>query len=213
MYCNQLILWLAIATSFTVYSRLAWAYIPIDKEIVRVAWSCINFTLFIASCYLCSIESLVEGYTKDVYSVGILVAMFVNGFLYSYIIPRLSYKMKFIDRDYGQHTYKFEQTKSNGSLLHVTIYLLLLVVVFLVENKQLNDYLFEKEPFILVQSWEKENYHGNTIYVVQTEKGTFGISPLEYPEIRNINPNTKIKVLEGNNPDNIMNYFRLEIQN
>ncbi len=216
MYCNQLILWLAIIASLIVYWRLPHANISINNETVRGAWACINFILFIASCDLCSIKPIDEGYTNETYTFGVLAALLINGFLYTDIIPKLSYKMKFINSDYG-YTYddgfKCKETKSNGSFLHLIIYVILLIIVFSVENKQLNDYKFEKEPFIPVQSWEKEVYMKNTIYVVKTEKGIFGISPITYPESRNINPNTKIKVLEGNNPDNIMNYFRLEIEN
>ena len=216
LYCNQLILWAAIIVSLTVYWRLPSAYIAIENETVRGAWACINFILFITICNLCSIEPIEEGYTKDTYIIGVLVAMFVNGILYTDIIPKLSYKMKFIDRDYG-HTYdedlEYKETKSNGSFLHIIIYLILLIVVFSAENKQLNDYKFEKEPFVSVQSWDKEIYNRNTVYIVKTEKGIFGISPYEYPEIRYINANTKIKVLKVNKGNHIKNYSRLEIQN
>lgn len=216
MYCNQLTLWLAIVTSLIVYWRLPHANISIDDETVRGAWACINFILFIVACDLCSLKPIEEGYANETYTFGVLVAMIINGFLYTDIIPRLSYKMKFINSDLG-YTYddwpKCKETKSNGSFLHIIIYLFLLTITFSIENKQLTDYEFEKEPFVSVQSWDKEVYMRNTIYIVKTEKGIFGISPIEYPEIRYINANTKIKVLKVNKGNHIKNYSRLEIQN
>ena len=74
--------------------------------------------------------------------------------------------MKFIESNYGydwsEGIGKCKETKSNGSFLHIIIYLILLIVTFSIEEKQLSDYEFEKEPFVSVQSWDKEVYMRNT---------------------------------------------------
>lgn len=211
MFCNQLILWSGIVTSLIVYWRLLYANIPIESRIVRCAWACISFAMFIAVCRLCSFVPNILGYSERVYAPATMLAMFINTSLYIYI-PKLSYKMKLIDSDEGW-TYEAKETKFNGSLGSIVTYIVITVMVCAVEHTQQNDFLFEKEPFVAVISWEKEVYNNNAVYVVKTAKGTYAISPYEYPEIRNINPNTKIKVLSGSIFDNGLdgNSRRLEV--
>ena len=131
MYCNQLILWLGIAASLIVYWRLPYANIEIDCKIVRFAWACINFAVFVATCRLCSIESRTIEYPVDTYIVGTMIALFVNTFLYTDIIPRLSYKMRFAD-EYGWDTER-GKTKCNGSLLSIIVYGIIMITGLFVE--------------------------------------------------------------------------------
>lgn len=175
LYCNQLILWLGIAASLIVYWRLPYANIEIDCKIVRFAWACINFAVFVATCRLCSIEPRTIEYPVDTYVVGTMIAFFVNTFLYTDIIPRLSYKMRFAD-EYGWDIER-GKTKCNGSLLSIIVYGIIMITGLFVEMNNRNNFLFEKEVFVPVISWDKEVLNKSTIYVVETEKGILGISP------------------------------------
>ena len=105
MYCNQLILWLSIATSLTVYWRLPHANIGIDDKILRISWSLVNFALFIAICKLCAFESAYGEHYCYVFSL--LIVLFANTLLYVYVIPWVSFKLKFVELDYG---YGFDET-------------------------------------------------------------------------------------------------------
>lgn len=60
-------------------------------------------------------------------------------------------------------------------------------------NMQLKEQKFEQEPFVPVERWEIEVQDGNTCYILFTPKGFVVAKPQFYPEIRNINKNTKIK--------------------
>lgn len=212
LYCNQLILWLGIAASLIVYWRLPYANIEIDCKIVRFAWACINFAVFVATCRLCSIEPRTIEYPVDTYVVGTMIALFVNTFLYTDIIPKLSYKMKFTNSEYGWDI-EGEKTKCNGSLLSIIVYGIIMVTITSVEIKNKNDFLFEKEVFIPVISWDKEVLHESTIYVVETEKGILGISPQKHPEIRGIHKGTKIRVLTDGTANGLTSFSRIEIKN
>lgn len=211
MYCNQLILWLGIAASLTVYWRLLHAHIDIDNKIVRFAWACVNFAVFVAICRLCAIESRDIEYPVDTYLVGTVVAFIVNTLLYTDVIPRLSHKMGFAD-EYGWDI-EGEKTKCNGSLLSIIVYGIIMINVLFVEMDKKNDFLFEKEVFIPVISWDKEVLHESTIYVVETEKGILGISPQKHPEIRGIHKGTKIRVLTDGTANGLTSFSRIEIKN
>lgn len=211
MYCNQLILWFGIAASLIVYWRLPYANIEIDCKIVRFAWACINFAVFVATCRLCSIESRTIEYPVDTYIVGTMVALFVNTLLYTNIIPRLSYKMRFAD-EYGWDI-EGEKTKCNGSLLSIIVYGIIMITVLFVEMNNRNGFLFEKEVFVPVISWDKEVLNKSTIYVVETEKGILGISPQNHPEIRGIHKGTKIRVLTDGTVNGLTSFSRIEIKN
>lgn len=212
MYCNQLILWFGIAASLIVYWRLPYANIEIDCKIVRFAWACINFAVFVATCRLCSIESRTIEYPVDTYVVGTMIALFVNTFLYTDIIPKLSYKMKFTNSEYGWDI-EGKKTKCNGSLLSIIVYGIIMVMGLFVEMNNRNDFLFEKEVFVPVISWDKEVLNKSTIYVVETEKGILGISPQKHPEIRGIHKGTKIRVLTDGIVNGLTSFSRIEIKN
>ena len=217
MYCNQLILWSGIVASLLVYWRLPMANIEIDNKKVQFAWACVNFAVFVMVCKLCSLEAN-DGYPRVSYVVGAFVALFVNGFLYTTLIPKLSYKMKLIDDEWGwEYDYhsNFRKTNRNGSIVSNIIYIGIISLVLFVEVKQKQNYLFEKEPFVIVDAWKKQTNRGKTVYVVETTKGVFEVSPQRYPEIENISSNTRIKVLckDTYTSNGLNEFYRMEIKN
>ena len=213
MHCNQLILWLSFATSLTVYWRLPYANIEIDNKILRISWALVNFALFIAICKLCAFESAYgEHYC---YVFGLLIVFFANTLFYVYVIPWISFKLKFVEDDYGwgfDENLNLIKTKTNGSTFSIMLFIATLLIGFFVDIKKDNDAQFEKEQYVKVYSWDKEVHRRNTVYIVKTSKGTFAISPSKYPEVRDINLNTKIKILTTNG-SGLYNYSRLEIKN
>ena len=213
MWCNNLIFWLGVIASFIIFLRLElMANIEIEDAFVRGGWAFINLSLFTATFWLCRIGDII-----DLHFIGCFVYIFLGTFLYTDIIPRVSYFLGLNDKNEG-YDYDLcgsgEKTKSNGWMLSSIIYVLILGIVCLCEFSKEKDILFEKEPFVQVTKWEKEFHSGNTYYLVYCPKGRFLISLAQYPEIRDINPNTKIKVLKGGGGLNGTDYFtRLEIKN
>ena len=120
--------------------------------------------------------------------------------------------MKFTNREYGWDM-EGEKTKCNGSLLSIIVYGIIMVTITSVEIKNKNDFLFEKEVFVPVISWDKEVLNKSTIYVVETKKGILGISPQKHPEIRGIHKGTKIRVLTDGTANGLTSFSRIEIKN
>lgn len=82
-------------------------------------------------------------------------------------------------------------------------------------NDRIEDAKFAKETFIPVTQWHIETHKGETYYIVTCSRGTLGISPYAYPEIRQINDSTRIRFLKSNysSKKGLTQYYRLEIKN
>jgi hypothetical protein len=212
MHSNWLNLCLGIVISSTVYLRLLYANIEIENKLIRLGWAFINLALFIFICKICAIESDKTGETTYVF--GLFASIFTNTILYVYI-PLLSYKMKLIDNVHG---WKIDwkgntvETKTNSDTVSIMLSIILAVIGFCCEVKHDNDLLFDKEPYVSVYSWDKEVHDRHIVYIVSTEKGRFAISPQKYPDIRDINSNTKIKILTTGT-GGLYSYYRLDIKN
>ena len=212
MHSNWLNLCLGIVISGTVYLRLPYANIEIDNKFIRLGWAFINLALFIFTCKICAFESVKTGTTTYVF--GLFATIFTNTILYMYI-PLLSYKMKLIDnicgweRDWRGNTV---ETKTNSDFISFMLSIVLATIGLCIEAKHDNDLLFEKEPYVSVYSWDKEIHDRHEVYIVNTVKGSFAISPEKYPEIRDVNSNTKIKILTTGT-GSLYGYYRLEIKN
>ena len=188
--CDKLLLILAIISALLVYFRLRFAICAIKSRFTRLAWAGVDFSLFMLICQLCAMKpaGTYAGYPYDTHLFGMLFVLFANTILYAEI-PKLTRKMgiaKVEKNEWGE--------KSNYYILSCIIYFVMGFIVLFVEKHQMEDYLFEKQPFVNVISWEKEVFDRNTVYVVETEDGTLVIDPFEYPEIRNINLRTQIKI-------------------
>ncbi len=216
MYCNQLILWFSVASSLVLYLRLPFSNVEISDKLVRLFWAFVNFSLIVATCKLFAFEAVDNGYPNPIYDVGALISLFATLILYVKLIPWLSNKIKLINKDHGYEIDicgKERYTKENGPWLSMIISLILCLTLNIKSVAEKSDYLFEQESFVKVISWDKETINRTTHYIVKTENGIFAISPYEYPEIRNINSNTKIKVLKRGKWNGMDNFIHLEIKN
>jgi hypothetical protein len=72
---------------------------------------------------------------------------------------------------------------------------------------------YQKETWQPITEWHTEILNGNTIYIVKCNKGRLGIYPSKYPQIRDINKNTKIKCLVGVKKDGLIFPEKIEIKN
>ena len=211
LWCNNLIFWLGVIASFIMFLRLKFAFIEIEDAFVRGGGALINLSLFTAIFKLCCISDII-----DLHFIGGCVYIILGVLLYSDVIPRVSYYLGLNDKNEGYNYDIFSdiKTKSNGWIISAIIYTAIFCIVSCSENSKKNDILFEKEPFVQVTKWEKEFHSGNTYYLVYCEKGKFLISPANYPEIRDINPNTKIRILKnGSNIRGTDHFSKLEIKN
>ena len=211
MWCNTLIFSLGVIASFIMFLRLKYAYIEIEDAFVRGGWAFINLSLFTATFWLCRISDII-----DLHIIGALVYIFLGVLLYSDAVPKLSYVLGLNDKNegYNYNTFSDAKTKSNGWIISAIIYTAIFCVICFGENSRKNDILFEQEPFVQVTKWEKEFHGGNTYYLLYCEKGKFLITVSMYHNIRDINPNTKIKVLKnGYSTRGTDDFSRLEIKN
>ena len=205
--CDRLILILAIVSSVLVYFRLRFANRAIKSRLVRLSWACIDFLLFITICQLCAIRPtrIDASYPDDIHALGLFLVCFANTFLYG-DIPILTQKLRIADVENAKY-----YQKGNLCGLSVLTYLVILAVVFCIENSQLNAYRYERQPFEKVVSWEKEVYRRHTVYFIKTENGSLLVDPYIYPEIRDISTNTRIKV--ENSITNVRYFPKIQISN
>lgn len=80
------------------------------------------------------------------------------------------------------------------------------------KSNETDDRRFAKEEFIPVQKCYKEAYRSETIYVIRCDQGNFMVSPQKYPAVRDINENSRVKVLVSANEE-IEKAFCFEICN
>lgn len=211
---DGIMLTFAVIVMLIAFLRLKVCNLPIKSVFVRAGWSLITGAVFILLAPLFP-------YNKDgfVYHIPGYAAAFIaviNIYAFSSLI---SYYMKLNDVSSG-YDYWFEKqpkTRLNGVLGWFFTFTAFGLLVYAIETYQDNNYRFTQTEFTEVLSWEKEIHGGNTMYVVTTKEGTFYINPQEYPAIRKINPNTKLKILydrpADNNKDQCLSFKRLEIQN
>lgn len=96
--------------------------------------------------------------------------------------------------------------KKFGKIIFFGIAFLLFFVLFVtlpfyweISLGTADEYLFSKMNYIKIDKWEKEIIEGQTHYVIMFGNKTIVVSPLDYPEVRNINSNTKTKILPHTN--------------
>lgn len=81
------------------------------------------------------------------------------------------------------------------------------------QSDQTREKLYEKEVFMPVTRWEVEVQNGNTVYVLFTKRGYILVRPQDYPEVRFVNKNTKVKYLQQPHSANSYYSRMLEIKN
>ena len=105
-------------------------------------------------------------------------------------------------------------TKCNGMFLSLLINCACLFAYVIREENRRDDELFERAEYVRVISWDREIIKGNTFYIVKLPDKTIAVNPQEYPQIRDINDKTQIKVLTGVTTYNSFPEIkRLEIKN
>lgn len=187
-WCGSLIFCLSIIAAVIVFFCLKFGNVVITSAFVRIGWSCIIHAL------LTVIMNLLQTGTPPDHTFGCIASLFVCAVLYSFI-PIISYYMKLNDKKEGRDLHTLQITKNNGSIGITILYMIVFIIILIADINAKTDYDFGKEDFVKVSKWEIENHHGNTYYIVTCSKGRIIISPNEYPEIRDINANTQIKVL------------------
>ncbi len=209
---HSALFFVGIITATIVYFRLLNANIEIESKMVRLGWAAIMFAVFYLPPTLLTLEKEIT-----MRAPGILVSLVLCIVLYSYI-PMISYHLKLNDQkegwSFGDFGRDSKKTRYNGSMMSFIIYGLILSIWGICENEQRIDAQFAQQPYISVIKWEKELRHGNTIYIIDCEKGKFSVSPYAHPEIRDINPNTKVRILTSYCSYNgLLEVKRLEIKN
>lgn len=192
---------IALAVSWITYFRLPYADNYIYSPPVRLGWGCVEYALVMTLCH-CLCWHWEE---MDSYIIGIAAAIFVSQALYGWIIPIVSKALGF----------RHEREYSTSGIAFI-VYLIMLAATVCYEHWQQNNILFEQEEFVPVTSWQSEVINGTTHYIVKCSKGRFAISVTEFPQIRDVNSKTQIRVLKekgGVKRNGADDYCRLEIKN
>ncbi len=212
---DGIMLTFAVIVMLIAFFRLDICNLPIKSVFVRAGWSLIMGAVFVLVVPLLTYNK--DGFIHHFPGYIAAYIVVINIYAFSSII---SYHMKLNDLNSGCAFWPLAEpveTKLNGVLLWLLVSTVLFISLFVIETHQYDNYRFSKAEFTDVISWEKEIYQGKTVYIVTTKDGTFSISPWEYPAIRKINPNTKLKILYDQSNDNNKNQClpvkRLEIKN
>lgn len=204
---NGLILFFGIIAAVIAWVRLKRCNLPIRNCFVRGGWTMLQTAAFILPAATLTFEA--DGF---VFSVFGMTAGAVAGTIIYSCSSIVSYYLKL--NDVKEKKGYYETTRLNGITGWGVTYTAILIVFGLTEKDDYNNHLFKSVEYTKVISWQKEIQKGNTVYIVDTEEGRFAISPISYPEIRNINPDTELKVLHDKIPcEGCLPVIKLEIKN
>lgn len=185
-----------------MFIRLRFATVEIKSGWIRYGWSALNFGLYALILHFIPYQI-----------IGFTAALIANIILYSWI-SYLSYLMGLTDTEKSYDISTDGMTKCNGMFLSLLINCACLFAYVIREENRRDDELFERAEYVRVISWDREVIKGNTFYIVKLPDKTIAISPREYPQIRDINDKTQIKVLTGVTTYNSFPEIkRLEIKN
>ena len=202
---------IGIITAVIIYFRLPYANIEIESKTVRLGWAAVMFAAFYLPPMLWTLENEIT-----MHFPGLFFSLFFCVVLYSYI-PVISYCLKLNDQQEGYSFGDFgrdsEKTRYNGVFFSFLIYGMIFSIWSYCEIEQRTDIQFSQQPYIPVLKWEKEYQRGYTYYVVDCEKGKLMVSPSSYPEIRDLNPNSQIRILAPYSYNGLLQIERLEIKN
>lgn len=189
---NSFLFTISLVWAFSFLFRLGYANIEIRQKSVIVMWSIFCFGL----CGI--IMQLFE--IKGSAILSVTFSGFVIIWLYC-SLPIISYYLKYNDILYGYDS-KLCKTKYNGGFFSMIIFCSILFTTAIYEankqeeaKEQIAIQQFNKEQFVPVSFVKEEMYNGKTIYILEAKGENFYVSPFEYPEVRNINKNSKVKVI------------------
>lgn len=177
---------LGIIAALIIFISLKAANVMIMSTSVRGGWAGIILSVFMISSSLFTLTNVIK-----VHSIGLLIAIFLCSLIFVFI-PKISALLKLRDAD-GE----IVDSNWNGGIGVVFLFIIIFCINGVEENAKFEDALFERTPFVKVKDWWRENYRGDTYYIVRCSKGTFAIDPIRHPEIRNITSKTQIKVFGG----------------
>lgn len=213
-YCpnGNFILFIGCLTAVITYYRLQDCNVSIKSSTVRFGWAVLQMTVLL---FFTSVVTLEKDGFED-HLLGFIIGSVAGTIIYS-CSSIVSYYLKLNDEKNGKDNSYIntkERTRFNGAFGWFVTYGIMTFFVCVTEGKNYDNHLFQKTEYVKVISWDKEIKNGNTVYIVNTAKGRFAISPYIFPKIRDINPNTEIKVLCYNTyRDDCPNVKRLEIKN
>lgn len=188
---NILFFILSLIWALCFLLMLGHANVEINRKSVIVMWSVFCFGLSGIIMQLMNIE--------DSLVIGVICAGIVNMILYRHI-PILSYYLKYNNQKTGFSYFSVVRTKYNGYVGSFLILVLTVIIVILCINFKDEQQLtqqFNKETFVPVKLIGQETYHGTTLYILEAKGQKFYVSPFEHPEVRNITPNSKVKIIFG----------------
>ena len=171
--------------SSLMFIRLRFATVEIESGWIRYGWSALNFGLYALILHFIPCQI-----------IGFTAALIVNIILYSWI-SYLSYLMGLTDTEKSYDISTDRMTKLNGTFLSLFINCACLFAYAIREENRRDDELFKRAEYVRVINWDREIIRGNTYYIVKLPDKTIAINPREYPQIRDINDKTQIKVLTG----------------
>lgn len=180
------------------FLRLKHANLPIKRNSVVIMW-----------CILCFGLSGILMQLLELYEwsfLGVLFSGFIMMSLYSYA-SIWSYYLRYNEEKEG---YDFDcydrlvKTKENGQLFSVILFCIALFSSAIVdsntkaeqEDQKLNQQLTQ-EVFVPVKLVKEEMYDGHTVYILEAKGQRFKVSPFDYPEVRDINSNSQVRVILG----------------
>lgn len=180
------------------FFRLGGANVPIKRKSVVIMWGILCFGL---SGIIMQILKI-----YDYSALGVLTAGIFMIYLYVYA-PSVSYKLKYNDCELGWNCSDkgCVKTKYNGYFVSMCILGITMISSGIAdsnikaEKKEQQLILqLEQKPFVPVKLIKQEMYDGYTIYILEADGQRFAISPFDYPDVRNINSNSQVKVIFGN---------------
>ena len=181
------------------FFRLRCATVPIKRKSVVIMWVILCFGL---SGIIMQVLNVGDYTVLGIATSGIVIML-----LYSYVVPVISYKLKYNNCKYGWAYYTgqgWKETKYNGYYASLCIIFITLILSGIADSNvtaEKEEHLLvlqlEQKAFVPVKLIKEEIYNGNTIYILEAEGQRFEVSPFDYPDVRNINSNSQVKVILG----------------
>lgn len=204
-WCGSLIFWLSICAAVIVFFCLKFADVEIESPYVRSGWAGITHAVFLIMTSICPV-------TDSFLHTGVFAAVISCIILYT-LIPKISYGLKLNDVKEGVSLLDLKDTQYNGFVGMLFLYMIITIIITISETNAKENFDFSQEQYVKVTQWNIENHQGNTYYIISCPKGRFAVSPYKYPEIRDINKNTQVKVLLGPGYEGLLEVKKLEIKN
>ena len=204
----------SVIYAFSILHVIKFSCYWVCKKTERIKFVLMYIGFYSISFALFHFLSYVLVYQKegiDCHALGHLVSIIVSFILFFLIEVLLD-----------EHEDRFDSWDGDSSpgfhphILLIYVFAFVFIIMgFSIEHKKIEYAKLQKEEFIPIERWYKEEYNGNTLYFVVCEKGTFMVPTYEYPEVRDIHEGSLIRVLSycSNECIHIKNYKMIEIKN